>query len=99
MHAYIDKDGVLYFVINAASRAVDVNQIVCLFRRRLHTMSTDLIEFPVESNANIGGAGSRIEDVEDLEDLKRLNAWFVTPRLPDFTYNTWSPPTHAGDNL
>ena len=62
-------------------------------------MATDFIACRVESKANIGDAGSRIEDGEDLHDLKRLNARFVTPRLPDFAYNNWSPLTHAGDHV
>ena len=30
-HAYIDNDGVLYSIINASSKAIDINQIVGLF--------------------------------------------------------------------
>ena len=62
-------------------------------------MATDLAAFRVESKANIGDAGSRIEDVEDLHDIERLNATFVTPRLPDFAYSIWSPPTHSESHL
>ena len=53
-------------------------------------MATDLTAFRVESKANIGEAGSRSEEVEDLHDIKRLNATFVTPRLPDFAYSIWA---------
>ena len=98
-HAYEDNDGVLHSVTNATRRAVDVNQILRLFWRRLHTTATDLTAFRVKSNTNSGYAGSRIEEVEDLHDVKRLNAAFVTPRLPDFAYSIWSPPTNLASHL
>ena len=62
-------------------------------------MAADLTAFRVESKANIGDAGSRIEEVEDLHDIKRLNAAFVTPRLPDFAHSIWSPPKRSESNL
>ena len=46
------------------------------------------------SKANIGDAGSRIEDEEELHDLKRLDPKFVSPRLHFFLYNIWAPPSH-----
>ena len=98
-HAYIDNNGVLYSVISAASRAVDVNQIVGLFWMEIHAMVADVIAFRVESKANIGDAGSRFEDDAGLHDRKRLRAKFVSPRLPDFLYNIWSPPVILVDDL
>ena len=62
-------------------------------------MATGLIAFRVESKANIGDAESRIEEVEELQEFKRLNATFVIPRLPDFAYSIWSPPTHLASHL
>ena len=84
--AYIDNNGVLFSIINASCKAQDVNLIVGKFWRGLHGTSTDLTAFRVESKANIGDAGSRIEDEEELHDLKRLDAKFVNPRL-FFLYN------------
>ena len=55
-HAYVDNGGVVHSAINAASRAVDVNQIVGLLCKRLHTMATDLTALRIESKANIGDA-------------------------------------------
>ena len=74
---------------------MDVNQIVGLFGRRPHTMSTDLTAFLVGSEANIWDAGSRIEDDEDLHDIKRLTATFVPPSLREFVYNIWSTLPHS----
>ena len=58
-HAYVDNDGALHSVINAASRAVDVNKIVGLFWRRLHTMATDLAALRVvcEGPTNVSCLG------------------------------------------
>ena len=92
--AYIDNDGVLYSIINASSKASDVNLIVGKLWRNLHTLATDLIAFRIESKANIGDAPSRLEDEEELHDLKHLGAEFVNPRLPPFLYTVWVAPTH-----
>ena len=72
--AYIDNDGVLYSIINASSRASDVNLIVGKLWKSLHTLSTDLIAFRIESKANIGDAPSRVSEEEELHDLKYLGA-------------------------
>ena len=92
--AYIDNDGVLYSIINASSKASDVNLIVGKLWRNLHTLATDLIAVRLESKANIGDAPSRLEDEEELHDLKHLGAEFVNPRLPPFLYTVWVAPTH-----
>ena len=92
--AYIDNDGVLYSIINASSRASDVNLIVGKLWKSLHTLSTDLTAFRIESKANIGDAPSRLNDEEELHDLKHLGANFVNPRLPPFLFRVWAAPTH-----
>ena len=92
--AYIDNDGVLYSIINASSRASDVNLIVGKLWKSLHTLSTDFTAFRIESKANIGDAPSRLNDVEELHDLKHLGAEFANPRLPPFLYTIWAAPTH-----
>ena len=92
--AYIDNDGVLYSIINASSRATDVNLIVGKLWKSLHTLATDLTAFRVESNANIGDAPSRLDDEEELHDLKHLGANFVNPRVQLFLYRVWAAPTH-----
>ena len=46
-HAYIDNDGVLFVIINAASRAADANQSLSLLWRGLHAISTNLTAFRV----------------------------------------------------
>ena len=95
LQAYIDNDGVLYSIINASSKAHDINLIVGRFWRSLHTLATDITAFRVESKANIGDAGSRIEDEKELRNLKRLGAKFVNPRLPPFLYPVWASPSHS----
>ena len=47
-------------------------------------MLTDLSAFRVESKANIGDAGSNIEDKDNLHDFKRLHATFLLPSLLNF---------------
>ena len=93
--AYIDNDGVLYSIINASCKAPDINLIVGKFWKSLHSLSTDLTAFRVESKANIGDAGSRIADEGELHDLNYLHAKFVDPRLPSFLYTVWAPPSHS----
>ena len=97
--AYIDNDGVLYSIINASSRAADVNLIVGKLWRNLHKLSTDLIAFRLESKANIGDAPSRLNDEDELHDLKHLGANFVNPRLPPFLFSVWAAPTHHACDL
>ena len=97
--AYIDNDGVLYSIINASSKAHDVNIIVGKLWKSLHRQPIDLTAFRVESKANIGDDSSRIENDDELHDLKRLDAKFVDPRLPSVLYNVWAPPTHSECNL
>ena len=92
--AYIDNDGVLYSIINASSRASDVNLLVGKLWKSLHTLSTDLTAFRVESKASIGDAPSRLSDEEEPHDLKYLGATFVKPRLPPFLFSVWAAPTH-----
>ena len=97
--AYIDNDGVLYSIINASSRASDVNLLVGKLWKSLHTLSTDLTAFRIESKANIGDAPSRLSDEEELHDLKYLGATFVKPRLPPFLFSVWAAPTHHACDL
>ena len=92
--AYIDNDGVLYSIINASSRASDVNLIVGKLWKSLPTLSTDFTAFRVESKANIGDAPSRLSEEEELHDLKYLGATFVKPSLLLFLFNVWAAPTH-----
>ena len=94
--AYIDNDDVLYSIINASCKAPDVNLVVGKHSKSLHSLTTGLTAFRVESKANIGDAGSRIVDEGELHDLKYLEAGFVEPRLPTFLYTVWAPPSHSG---
>ena len=93
--AYIDNDGVLFAIINASCKAPDVNLIIGKFWKKLHSSTTDLTAFRVESKANIGDAGSRIAEEDELHDLRHLGARFVEPRLLDFLYDVWAAPTHS----
>ena len=88
----------LYAIINASSKAHDVNLIVGRFWRSLRILATDITAFRVESKANIGDAGSRVDE-EDLHGLKPLDAKFVSPRLPAFLHNVWAPPSHLESNF
>ena len=97
--AYINNDGVLFAIINAASREADANRHAGLLWRRLHALATTLAAYRVESKATIGDAGSRIESDEDLYDLKRLNATFVSPGLSSFVNDIWNPRLLLEDSI
>ena len=90
--AYIDNNGVLFWIINASCKAPDINLIVGKFWKSLHETSTELIAFRVESKANIADAGSREGD--DV-DLRSLGAQEVVAKLPAFLSHIWDAPVHT----